>query len=395
MGDDLREFLADQVQMAGYQAPPKEWGDLAAQRAQHQEAVKEAIENGEEVPSAVLAEYPGIADEVAADKAYPKAVKLAKKTDGKVTVSGIQRSLEVNYEQAQRIMGRLREDGHLTSAATPPPEPTSEGPGPVADEISHLEGQIMKDPRYPRGTILSIQHQATMGHLSDEQYLEELKKFIAAGTTSLPPEPSAGLQKPPEAAAPPVVPPNLPVDLAKSKPRYGYRDRNFELKFDDARDLALYTVAQEKPNKAHDRFMEFLRGTFPGESDEQIVYPREIGKAKNQRNCVVGTTGRSRPTRAADATSKRGHRRHGGHGSYAPSRSHFDAARGGNAPSRAPRQGPSRHRRNVNAGFADVCDGVDDKAARHRREADAARAGTLAAGEGGTRPARSGGGRSA
>ena len=174
------EFLAHQVKIAGYQAPPVEWGDLSAQRAQHQEAIKEALDNGESIPAKVLQEYPGIGKETETMRDYPKAVKLAQKTDGKITVTGIQRSLGVSYEQAQRLMGRLREEGHLVSAATPPPEPKSEGPGPVADEISHLEGQIMKDPRYPRGTILSIQHQATMGHLSDEQYLEELKKFIAA-----------------------------------------------------------------------------------------------------------------------------------------------------------------------------------------------------------------------
>ena len=208
------EYLKHRLAVEGYQAIPREWGDGSSQRAQYQEAVEQAIVEGEDVPKNVLAQYPGIEDKAVGRKEYAEAVILAKDSGGKITVSGIQRKLKTSYEYAQRLMGRLREDGHLTSAATPPPEP------------------------------------------------------------------SAGLRKPPEAAAPPSVPPNLPVDLAGSKPRYGYRDHNFELKFDDPRDLALYTVAQEKPNKAHDRFMTFLRGTFPGESDDQII---ARGKAVRER----------------------------------------------------------------------------------------------------------------
>jgi 2'-5' RNA ligase len=65
--------------------------------------------------------------------------------------------------------------------------------------------------------------------------------------------------------------PALPRDLAGAKPRYGYQDKLFQLQFEDPRDLALYTVAQSTPNKAHGRYMEWLRGQFPKLSDEDIV----------------------------------------------------------------------------------------------------------------------------
>lgn len=68
----------------------------------------------------------------------------------------------------------------------------------------------------------------------------------------------------PEVAEPETVGAKpLPRDLAGSKPRYGYKDKNFELDFEDPRDLAAYTTTQAKPNKAHDRFMDYLRGQFP------------------------------------------------------------------------------------------------------------------------------------
>jgi hypothetical protein len=54
----------------------------------------------------------------------------------------------------------------------------------------------------------------------------------------------------------------LPADLAKSKPRYGYRDKNFQLEFEDPRDLAAYTLNQKTPNKAHDRFLDYYRDQF-------------------------------------------------------------------------------------------------------------------------------------
>jgi hypothetical protein len=54
----------------------------------------------------------------------------------------------------------------------------------------------------------------------------------------------------------------LPADLAKSKPRYGYREKNFELDFEDPRDLAAYTLSQKTPNKAHDRFLDYYRDQF-------------------------------------------------------------------------------------------------------------------------------------
>lgn len=51
----------------------------------------------------------------------------------------------------------------------------------------------------------------------------------------------------------------LPQDIAGSKPRYGYQDKLFKLDFDDPRDLAVYTVGQKIKNKAHDKFVSYLK----------------------------------------------------------------------------------------------------------------------------------------
>lgn len=67
----------------------------------------------------------------------------------------------------------------------------------------------------------------------------------------------------------------LPRDIAGSKPRYGYGNKLFKIEFKSDIDKALYTVAQETKNKAHDRFMDFLRKTYPDKSDEQII---QMGK---------------------------------------------------------------------------------------------------------------------
>ena len=63
----------------------------------------------------------------------------------------------------------------------------------------------------------------------------------------------------------------LPADLRGSKPRYGYGNKLFTLKFEDPHDLALYTVAQESQNKAHGRFMSWLKNEYPGKSESELI----------------------------------------------------------------------------------------------------------------------------
>lgn len=82
----------------------------------------------------------------------------------------------------------------------------------------------------------------------------------------------------------------LPSDLRGSKPRYGYGNKLFELQFDSDVDKALYTVAQDPPNKAQDRFMSFLRKNLPNKTDEQI-----IGIGKSLKNAIKGMASKSDP----------------------------------------------------------------------------------------------------
>lgn len=76
---------------------------------------------------------------------------------------------------------------------------------------------------------------------------------------------------PPAERAPVATTRPLPRELAGSKPRYGYQDKNFQLQFSSDTDKALYTVAQATKNKMHDAFMAWLRPQFPGLSDADIV----------------------------------------------------------------------------------------------------------------------------
>ena len=66
----------------------------------------------------------------------------------------------------------------------------------------------------------------------------------------------------PEVSQKPAEKKELPADISKSKPRYGYRDKNFEVDFEDPTDLAAYTLTQKTPNKAHDRFLQYYRDQF-------------------------------------------------------------------------------------------------------------------------------------
>ncbi len=61
----------------------------------------------------------------------------------------------------------------------------------------------------------------------------------------------------------------LPDDIKGSKPRYGYQNKNFELNFEDPRDLAAYTVTQTTKNKAHDKFMSYLMQHFDSAAEAQ------------------------------------------------------------------------------------------------------------------------------
>lgn len=62
----------------------------------------------------------------------------------------------------------------------------------------------------------------------------------------------------------------LPTDLAKAAPKYGYGKKNFNLQFEDPADLAAYTYAQDKTNKAQGRFEDYLLKEFPGSDPESL-----------------------------------------------------------------------------------------------------------------------------
>jgi hypothetical protein len=67
-----------------------------------------------------------------------------------------------------------------------------------------------------------------------------------------------------------VPPTPLPPDISKSAPRYGYKDKNFELDFEDPRDKAAYTLGQTKDNAAQAKFLDYLKKQAPDASMEDL-----------------------------------------------------------------------------------------------------------------------------
>lgn len=72
-----KEYLAHRLKAEEYQSPPKEWGDLSEQHAQHQAAVQEALDAGEAVPNNVLSEYPRLATEESGETPMPGGAQAA------------------------------------------------------------------------------------------------------------------------------------------------------------------------------------------------------------------------------------------------------------------------------------------------------------------------------
>lgn len=63
----------------------------------------------------------------------------------------------------------------------------------------------------------------------------------------------------------------LPKDLERSKPKFGFGAKgNFDVDFQSDVDKALFVIAKDKPSKAEDRFLSFLKEQFPGESVRQL-----------------------------------------------------------------------------------------------------------------------------
>lgn len=66
----------------------------------------------------------------------------------------------------------------------------------------------------------------------------------------------------------------LPRELSGAKPRYSYRDAQFELKFESDIDKAAYISAQKKPSRADAQYVEFVKRAT-GMTEMQI---RELGR---------------------------------------------------------------------------------------------------------------------
>jgi len=159
-------------------------------------------------------------------------------------------------ELKTKIVKQAVADGQVRPSATEPPElptRTTKDPGDMtpeefiaeenrlAGEYQALENRqaerVQRETRDATGYYeMTPEQQAANGRLD--------------GWTE--PEPTP-VEPAPATASQEFV---LPADLSKSKPRYGYRDRNFEVRFESDLDRAAYVLANDavKPSKAAPKF---------------------------------------------------------------------------------------------------------------------------------------------
>jgi hypothetical protein len=160
----------------------------------------------------------------------------------------------------------------------------------VLNSIYNSVGLILEHPlAYSKDTAL---HAIESGNAEaiKSPVVKQAVQQIRATTKKLTgsPEFEGAAERETERAQAAVASEKLPEDLKGSKPRYGFGNKLFELKFNDPRDLALYTIAQDTKNKAHDRFMSYLKEQFPGLSEQQLVQKGRAVRASIKEKARIG-----------------------------------------------------------------------------------------------------------
>jgi hypothetical protein len=128
----------------------------------------------------------------------------------------------------------------------------------------------------------------SVGEVVDE--VEEMK-FMDKHPELFEPSAEPSESAPKSVAPRPVSKQALPGSLAGIKPRYGYKDRNFQLAFSNDTDRVLYTVAQKVKSKSHDAAMAYLKNVFPGESDNAIIKRGQAVKEMIKQKAAVAPKG--------------------------------------------------------------------------------------------------------
>lgn len=104
----------------------------------------------------------------------------------------------------------------------------------------------------------------------------------AAQTPPAPPQAKIVAVEPPPPGPPLTREHTLPRELAGAKPRYSYKDKNFEIKFESDVDRAIYTVTNKGKSKGHPGYQAFLEniGLDEGQIRQRGVEIREGIKAQ-------------------------------------------------------------------------------------------------------------------
>ncbi len=111
---------------------------------------------------------------------------------------------------------------------------------------------VAKDPETAEALATAFQKQ---DHVAAGRLLGYTEDDIQTFTARQPVASHA--PKPTPRPAPTATPP-LPRDLAGAKPRYGYKDQNFEVEFENPMDLAAYILAQRNPSKRDGDYLAYV-----------------------------------------------------------------------------------------------------------------------------------------
>jgi len=165
-------------------------------------------------------------------------LKALKRDPRKLTDQELNRELQAaGYEPARAAEKRV---GHRSIEQ-------------IRNDIAKAMGLETPEAQTPAAAAPSTEQQAKIKELE-----KKATKKVEPSTTATPP---------PEGW--PAFSARLSGDLAGAKPRYSYRDANYELKFDSDIDKASYITAQKVPSKRDADYLKFVYNKT-GWTDEQI-----------------------------------------------------------------------------------------------------------------------------
>ena len=121
-----------------------------------------------------------------------------------------------------------------------------------------------------------------VGEIARFDTVEAFKEWYSTGDLAKPAPiiktPDKTPDKPQASSPPEPEKPPLPKDISGAKPRYAYRQRQFQLNFETEFDKAAYITAQAEPSKRNADYLNWAVG-FSGMSADRVIAHGEAVKA--------------------------------------------------------------------------------------------------------------------